>query len=403
MKFFSLIFLANISLLAIAQSQHHLKAVDSLLRTIYPSDVPGVSMAVIQKGKIVFKNNYGIADIQAKEKIASTTSFNIGSLTKQFTAMAVLQLAEKKKLSLSDRLRKFFPEVNKKLADGITIRHLLTHSSGIPDHYDCTDTKIMKHAHIADVLNAIKNVDSTYFIPGAHFRYSNTAYCLLALIIEKVSGLPYSVYMKKNIFQPLRMNHTTVWSENEKIINKASGYEYDSATNSFKKSDADENIFFSTEGDGGIYTSMDDYLKWINALQSGKIFSEDMINKAISSQFQIDKLKKLSYGYGWFIDESSMAKQIYHSGSNGGFRAFSFIVPAESYAVVIFSNRTGVDLEKLVAEINKILRPEIKSFTNIETFISFQDCSSIFAACKKTLSFSTSSKKNWNASATALN
>lgn len=233
--------------------------------------------------------------------------------------------------------------------------------------------------------------------------YSNTAYCLLALIIERISGMDYSMYMKKNIFEPLGMKQTTIWNENEKISNKASGYEYDPATNNFKKSDSDENIFFSTEGDGGIYTSINDYLKWIEALQSGKIFSKNIINKAMSFQFPVDKEKNLSYGYGWFVDESSTPHKVYHSGSNGGFRSFSFSIPAQGYAIVIFSNRTGVDLEKLISEINKILRPDIKSFISIETFVSFQDCSFIFAACKRILSFLILSTKNWNASATALN
>jgi len=381
----------------------NLKQVDSLLKAIYHDDNPGAAIAILGNGRPVFKKSYGILNLETKEKISSTTNFNIASLTKQFTAMAVLQLAEKNKLSLNDHLSKFFPEINKKIVDAITTRQLLTHSSGIMDHYDYTDTKNLKHAHNADVSEAIKNTDSTYFPPGTSYRYSNTAYCLLALIIEKISGMAYSDYIKKNIFEPLNMRQTTIWNENEKIYNKASGYEYDPPTNSFKRSDSDENIFFSTEGDGGIYTSIDDYLKWIKALRMGKIFSDDVIDKSRSAQFPVDKDKKLSYGYGWFIDESSTPYKVYHSGSNGGFRTFIFTMPEQEYAIVIFSNRTGIDLEKIILEINKILRPEIKSFTSIETFVSFQDCSSIFAACKKILLFSNLLTKNWNVSAMELN
>jgi len=235
--------------------------IDSLFRTIYKNDEPGVSIVIMEKGKPFFKNNYGIADMATGHKISSSTNFNIGSLTKQFTAMSILQLAEKKKLSLDDKLSRFFPEMKRKLTDAITVRHFLTHSSGIVEHYDLTDTKNMRHAHNTDVLNAIKGVDSTYFSPGSDYRYSNTAYCLLALIVERVSGMSFSGYLTKNIFQPLGMKNTTVWSENEKIGNKATGYEYDDTTRTFKRSDADENIFFSTEGDGGIYTSIDEYLK----------------------------------------------------------------------------------------------------------------------------------------------
>jgi CubicO group peptidase (beta-lactamase class C family) len=330
---------------------------DSLLKTIYKNDSPGASIAIIREGKLIFKDSYGVADLETKTNLDSRTSFNIGSLTKQFTAFAILQLAESKKFSVDDHLGKFFPGLNRKVADAVTIRELLTHSSGLIDHYDLTDTKNLKHAHIKDVLFAIKNTDSTYFAPGSHYRYSNTAYCLLSLIIEKISGVSYAQYLKKNIFMPLGMKQTVIWNEKAKIENEATGYEFDSVTNSFKKSGADENIFFSTEGDGGIYTSVENYLKWFTALESGKIFPNELIRQARSSQFLIDKENHLSYGYGWFVNESSMPAKVYHSGSNGGFRAYSFSIPEKNFLIVIFSNRDDVDLENLVKKIYTITSP----------------------------------------------
>jgi len=339
-----------------AQTPDATKAqIDSLLKTIYKNDAPGLSISIIQKGKSVFKKGYGIANLETKTALDSKTNFNIGSLTKQFTAFAILQLVEKKKLSLDDHLAKFFPTLNKKVADIITVRELLTHSSGIIDHYDLTDTRNLKHAHINDVLNAIKNIDSTYFVPGSQFRYSNTAYCLLSLIIEKTSGMSYAQYLKKNIFTPLRMKQTVIWNEKVKIGNEVTGYEFDSTTKSFKRSGADENIFFSTEGDGGIYTSVDDYVNWFAALETGKMFPQEMIGQARSPKFPIDKENHLSYGYGWFINETSMPINVYHSGSNGGFRAYSFSIPKENFLIVIFSNRDDVDLEKLIKKIYTII------------------------------------------------
>ena len=220
------------------------------------------------------------------------------------------QLAEKNKLSLTDKLSHFFPEINKKIADVITVKELLTHSSGIPDHYDYTDTKNMRHAHDSDVLNAIKHADTLYFTPGTKFQYSNTAFCLLALIIEKTSGLSYSDYLKKNIFEPAGMKHTTVWNEQAQIFSPATGYSWDSAQNKFIQSGPDEHIFFSTEGDGGIYTSIDDYIKWFAALQNDKIFSKKIVDEARSIEFTIDAEKKLGYGYGWFIDESARKESL---------------------------------------------------------------------------------------------
>jgi CubicO group peptidase (beta-lactamase class C family) len=358
MKFVSVFLIVSSSLITHAQRHNPSVAqrqVDSLLKTIYKKDEPGASMAILQNGKPVLKYNYGLVNTETKENTASTTNFNIGSLTKQFTAAAILQLSERKKLSLSDKIAKFFPDLSKKVAESITIQQLLTHSSGIIDHYAYAD-KNLKHAHNADVYAAIKNIDSTYFSPGHNYRYSNTAYCLLALVIEKLSGMSYSAYMKKNIFRPLGMVHTTIWNEKETIAEEATGYEYDSASGSFKKSGPQENVFFSTEGDGGVDTSIDDYLTWFAALQSGKILSAAKIKDARSAQFPINKQKSLSYGYGWFINESSSPYKVYHSGSNGGFRTFSFSIPEENFLIVIFSNRTGIDLEQLVLEIDKILR-----------------------------------------------
>jgi CubicO group peptidase (beta-lactamase class C family) len=119
-----------ISCLSLSQVTNDLKKVDSLLSTIYLNDEPGASIAILQRGKTVLKKSYGVANIDAKEKITSSTNFNIGSLTKQFTALAVLQLAEKNKLSLDDKLSRFFPQMNKKVADVVTVKELLTHSSG---------------------------------------------------------------------------------------------------------------------------------------------------------------------------------------------------------------------------------------------------------------------------------
>jgi D-alanyl-D-alanine carboxypeptidase len=346
------------------------KNVDSLFRSVYTDDLPGASVAIVDCGKVIFKKSYGAREINSKEKISSSTNFNIASLTKQFTAIAILQLAEKNKLSLSDKLSIFFPEMNAKLADAITVKQLLTHTSGVPDHYDYTDTKNIHHIHDSDVFNAIKNADFTYFIPGTKFRYSNTAFCLLALIIKKTSGLSYSEYLQKNIFSCAGMKHSTVWNEHAFIFKPAIGYEWKAVQKQFKKSQAEENIFFSTEGDGGIYTSVNDYLKWFKALQSDKIFSKKITDEARSIQFAIDENKKLGYGFGWFIDSNDVWKKVYHSGSNGGFRSFSFTIPSQNMLIVIFSNRDDIDLEELVLKITQLLLPAGKPFTKIEKLTS---------------------------------
>jgi D-alanyl-D-alanine carboxypeptidase len=364
-------------------SQTGTKKIDSLLSRIYRGDAPGITIAIQLGGKTIFEKAYGLANIQNNEKNTIISNFNIGSLTKQFTAFSVLQLASENKLSLDDKLIKFFPQFNKKVGSMITVQQLLTHSSGIIDHYTLVDTSHVKHAIDKDVLSAVKNIDSTYFPPGTRYRYSNTAYCLLALIIEKVSGLSYPYYVKENIFLPLEMNHSQVLKINNPVDHRVIGY--DSLKNGFQRLDMNDAIFFSTQGDGGIYTSVTDYLKWFNSLESGLLLSREWTEKARSPQFPVDEKNKLFYGFGWFINEQNEFKEVYHTGSNGGFRAISFSIPSINYLVIILSNRTGIDLENLVQEINKILRIAGKSYTKIDGLESFNDSSLIFAPCKETI------------------
>jgi CubicO group peptidase (beta-lactamase class C family) len=361
--------------------QDELQRIDSLMNATYKTDEPGAAIAIQMNGKTIFEKGYGVSNLQTKEKNTVISNFNIGSLTKQFTAISILQLVEKKKLLLTDKLIKYFPDFNKKIGNEITIQQLLTHSSGIVDHYGFTDTNIVKHAVNKDVLNAVKNCDSTYFVPGSQYRYSNTAYCLLGLIIEKISGLSYSDYIEQNIFQPLLMNRSQVLQIGKNIDERV--YGYDTLNGAFYKSDAAENIFFSTQADGGIYTSVSEYLKWYAGLQNGTVLPKAWIAKARSAKFPVDKANKLSYGYGWFINESDSAKIVYHTGSNGGFRAIVFSVPSKNYLIVLFSNRTGIEQENLVQEINKILGTANKSYTKIDALESFNNSCPIFAPWKE--------------------
>lgn len=346
------------------------KKVDSLFTSIYNDTMPGVSVGIIQEGKKIFEKSYGISNTKTKEKLTASSNFNICSLTKQFTALAILQLEQKHLLSFNDHLSRFFPHMDKYVANKIIVQQLLTHSSGIPDHYDYTSTTHIQHAHDSDVYNAIKNIDSTYFVPGTKFQYSNTAYCLLALIIEKLSGISYNEYLQKNIFKPAGMQHTLVWNEHASISDEVTGYSFDSATNTFNQSGANEHIFFSTEGDGGIYTSVHDYMQWFAALQNDKIFSKSITAKARTTEYKIDSAVKAGYGYGWFIDEQEKATKVYHSGDNGGFRTYSFTIPSENFLIVIFSNRNDVNIENIVQQIVNLLLPAHKNFTPVEIMTS---------------------------------
>jgi len=366
-SFTTLLLCLIVATTANSQDLHnHITQVDSLLGTLYTNNTPGISIAIFKKGLPPIHKSFGLADIATQQPITVESNFNIGSLTKQFTAMGILQLKQAGKLSLNDKLSRYFPDMASRVANTVTIRQLLTHSSGIFDHYAYTNTTNLPHAHNADVYAAIKNIDSTYFTPGTRFKYSNTGFCLLALIIEKASGQPYAEYLQKHIFTPAGMLHTTVWGEHANISNPVTGYDIDSATGKFTDSGPEGHPFFSTEGDGGIYTSIHDYIKWLEALQGGKIFPAAIVNEARSLHFTIDAAAHAGYGYGWFVDAGNLPIKVYHSGSNGGFRAYSYTVPSTGYMLVIFSNRSDIDLEVLVGKINRILFGKDGGFTPIE-------------------------------------
>jgi D-alanyl-D-alanine carboxypeptidase len=351
-----------------ADAQQENIRIDSLMSSIYRNDKPGAAIAIVKNGTVVFKKGYGIADLGSKKPITSSTNFNICSMTKQFTAYGILQLQSRKKISLDDRLTKYFPNFTPAIARTVTIRNLLTHSSGIVDHYSYVDKKRFTEFWDKDVLAAIQSIDSAYFPSGTRYRYSNSAFCLLSLVIEQLSGKTYPEYMRTAVLGPLNMKRSDVIHPDFKIANRALGY--DCEKDSFKISDARESLFFSTMGDGGMYTSIDDYLKWILAIQRKKGVNPKIIHDAQSAQFPIDSARNVSYGYGWFVAGSGDAQVVYHTGSNGGFRTIVFTKPSQKYSVVIFSNRTGIDLEDLVRAINKITAIDDTAYVKLESLIS---------------------------------
>ena len=384
-------------------SQSEVKQIDSLMKSWYQPTTPGAVIAIEHHHKIILKKGYGLADLVSKSPISADDNFNIGSLTKQFTAYALLDLYYKGKFSLDDTIGKFL-KLNAPLS-GIHISHLLSHTSGIPDHYNLTDTNKVKHATDKDVLKALQGADSLYFISGTHYRYSNTAYCLLGLLIEKLSGMSYPAYLQRQIFGPLGIRDATVFQINQHIPRRVTGYDLDKNVK-FIRSDAGESIFFSTEADGGIYISMNNYMKWCEAIETGKFSKTNMIHYSWQPHTYVGTHQGLWYGCGWFIQETNDKKLpgiIYHTGFNGGFRTVVFMIPSQEYCISIFSNRSDLDLENQVSRINNILSLDDNSFTKSGPLESFIHSWPIFAPCKETSLFSTSFIRNLNGKGMVLN
>lgn len=353
-----------------SEGQVHLKQVDHLLDSIFPKDQPGAAVAIVKGGKTIFSDGYGVDNTVTKTKITPATNFNIASLTKQFTAAGVLYLQEKGLLDIDEPIIRYFPDMNRKVAEKVTIRQLLTHSSGIVDHYDLVSVEEGKHGYARHVYDAIKDRDSLYFTTGSSFRYSNTAYCLAGMILEKISGKTYGDFIRESFFLPLAMDHSTVWNEQEKIRNVAIGYDKDDSSGQFIKSQAEERVFFSTEGDGAIYTSIEDYVKWFQSLQSASMLNREDITWARSIQNPVPGQNKLGYGYGWFVNDRQQPAYVYHSGGNGGFRTYCFSIPDLNYLVVIFANRSDINIEQIVMQINQALIPDLPPLVPVEVLTS---------------------------------
>jgi len=294
---------------------------------------PGISLALIKEGKIVYKSCHGYANLENKIEINSKTAFYIASLSKSFTAAGIMVLHEKGKLDLSDGIRMYFSDLPN-YCEEIKIINLINHTSGLKDYFESyfVNNQSINDITNSDVYNFILKETSLNFPVGDKFQYSNTEYVLLSLLIEKVSGLSYSDFLKENFFTPLDMKNTYVFTENKPIIpNRAYGYSQEND----KYYCYDYCIL--TTGDGGIYSCIDDLILWVNAYDNEKVFSK----KNIERMFAIDKLKDGSpgkYGFGWFNLEKDNKKVVFHAGQLCGFTNIMIKSLEEDFSIIILTN-----------------------------------------------------------------
>ncbi len=345
--------------------------IETLFRDYNQVNAPGVAVMVVREGKPIFAKSFGLADLQHKTPCTTNTNFRLASVTKQFTAMAVMMLVEKKRLSLDERLANLFPEFPE-VGKQISVRHLLTHTSGLLDYEDLIPPGTTMPVLDQDVLRLLLKHDKTYFPPGTQYRYSNSGYALLALIVEVRSGQRFAQYLKENIFEPLKMTNTLAYEEGYGAIpNRA--YGYTPKNNSLSSSDgeragvrgstferADQSLTSSVLGDGGVYSSLADLFKWDQALYKPKLVSEPMLRVAFSPATPTDKPGR-SYGFGWYIGEYRGLKEVWHSGETIGFRSRLARFPDRKFTVIILANRADARLEELPHRIvDVVLFPDSK-------------------------------------------
>src|SRR5689334_2618585 len=228
--------------------------IDALFKDYDQPGVPGASVIVIREGKVLCKHAYGSADLEQHVAATTKTNYRLASVTKQFTAMCILILAGRHRLNIDDRITRFFPDYPAYAKD-ITIRQLLTHTSGLRAYEDLIPAGRTAQLHDLDVLNLLKQQTDTYFAPGMDWRYSNTGYAHLALIVEKASGMSFAAFLKKNIFGPLKMHETVAFEEGISTV-RHRAYGYTRKSDTFERTD--QSLTSAVLGDGGIYSSVED-------------------------------------------------------------------------------------------------------------------------------------------------
>lgn len=323
-----LLLMANISFAQVFQ-----KKLDSLLKAHVKMNEAGMAVLVIKNGKTLYKDGLGLANIDGNISISPQTVFRMASVSKQFTAACIILLKNNKKLSYEDNLLKFFPDFNKEVGAKIKIKHLLTHTSGILDYEELIPDTQKEQILDADVLHFLKTQSRTYFEAGAKFRYSNSGFCLLEQIIEKASGQNFVTFIKANIFEPLGMANSTIYEALRPMPNRAMGY---ARNKEGKLIYSDQSITSATKGDGCVYTSLEDYAKWYQAIVSNQLINIESELKSINHQ--IEGVKNINYGLGWFNGNSGKNIELYHTGSTCGFSNVVNIVPDKQFLFVCFSN-----------------------------------------------------------------
>jgi CubicO group peptidase (beta-lactamase class C family) len=360
MKKFVILIIASIMLgscnVSVSNGNKAIAKIDSLFCDLYPQNEPGAAVLIMKKDEIIFSKGYGVADMVNGTKIDQNTFFNIASVSKQFSAVALIMLAEEGKLSLDDTVRKWFPEFTSPLMEKITLRHLLSHTSGIPDSRDRTDRVFVTTATDTQSYAYIGTLAKLNFEPGSSYEYMNPTFQLMYTIIERSSGMSFDSFMKEKIFNIAGMYETTYFEADKMIPNMAHGYLPDSTGTSFKQYDYGEESFFATKADGGIYTSVNEFVKWELALRNNLLISEAAKNEAHSPKIKIGEISFNSYGYGWFIEEKpGFPVKIYHTGDNGGFQIFAGRYPEKEILYLFFSNRNDRNRENTATILEEIM------------------------------------------------
>ena len=303
--------------------------IDELTRA-YQGAVPGAGVVVLRDGVPIVRRAYGLSDVEQGVAATPATNYRLASMTKQFTAAAILLLADDGRLSLDDRVSRWLPTLPD-AADGMVIRHWLTHRSGILDYEDLIPQGTSTPLHDADALALLETQDRSYFPPGTSYRYSNSGYVLLSLIVARASGMDFASFLRERIFQPIGMCNSIAFVAGiSRIPHRAFGYS--TVGDSWIRTD--QSLTSATLGDGGIYSSIDDLAKWDAALGDGRLLRPASLKLAFAAATTTEHAA-VQYGFGWCV----AGETCWHTGETLGFQNVILRAAAHGITVILLTNR----------------------------------------------------------------
>lgn len=341
------------------------RQIDAIFADLKSATAPGAAVLVIKDGRVVFRRGYGVTDLRTLRRIDETTNFRLASVTKQFTAMAVMLLVHDGKLRYENRLTDIFPEFPE-YGKTITIRNLLNHTSGLLDYedlmpkYEGVPGDQIPQIQDSGVFDLLKQQRTTKFVPGTKWDYSNSGYVLLGLVVAKVSGVPFGQFLHNRIFVPLQMTRTVAYEKGKnEVSNRAFGHSKINA----KWQETDQSPTSATLGDGGIYSSLEDLEKWDRGLRNHTLLSELEMLPAFTAVSVSDNSVRepdgtpAAYGFGWFLNAYRSHRRMWHYGETMGFRTSIQRFVNEGLTVIVLCNRTDLNPSQLALRVADLYVP----------------------------------------------
>ena len=311
--------------------------IDKELSSVFESEMPGAAVIAVKDGETLYRNAFGLANVELNVKMEPDMCFKLGSVSKQFIAVAILMLEEQGKLSLEDSIFKFFPGYSLEYK-GVKIKHLLTHTSGIKNYTGFINgEKVIRDPYTPEELVDIILNKPLDFEPGNEWKYSNSGYTLLARIIESITKESFHKFIKENIFQPIGLGNTCFADDESVIPGLVNGYRKEIEM----LKTAEYMSMTHTYGAGDIISCVDDMAKWKESLLSGAIISDNNLKKCFTP-YRLNDGSQTNYGIGWFMDKYRDRTRFYHDGGVYGFQSFTMYIADEDLYIVILKNRSDI-------------------------------------------------------------